>query len=219
VRWLGGGGARVFTFGLGVALSLILIAACDPGMRFRLPPPEERLTLEPQAATASFGTLMAETRYLGPGERVPSNRNLLGAVLRYVNPYGEDQILFEVYVRNEGAESVMILPEQAVLDTGARDIRALGLEHYKRAWPTYPITDSEMAKDQAVAFTYVLRSILLRRQVLPGEATSGRLAFPAPAGAQGPLTLRLPLQEGDATASVGFAFEAVFPKYGEERAL
>ncbi len=200
----------------GVGLPVVLLAAvlatgCDLGLRFRLPPPEERMTILPREATASARTIAAAVRYRGPGERVASSRNLLGAVVRFVNPYGEDQIMFDVELHNDGSDPVTVLPGEAFLDTGTRKIAALGLERYKRAWPTYPITDDEVAKDQAVAFTYVLRSILLKRQIMPGETVHGRLAFLAPAGARGPLELTLPVEDTGGKGVLSFAYRVEFP--------
>lgn len=201
---------------LGAALGAALLVGCDPGMRFSLRPPDERLTVLPREATASAGTVVSTARYLGPGELVPTSYNVMGAILRTVNPYGEDQILFETEVRNESTERITLLPDAAVLDTGTRKIPALGLGHYKRAWPTYPIVDLEMAKDQAVAFTHVLRTILVERHVLPGDTVVGRLAFPAPAGALGPLRLTLPLRTETGTGSMDFDFKVEFPAYVPE---
>ncbi|MBM3270241.1 MAG: hypothetical protein FJZ01_21615 [Candidatus Sericytochromatia bacterium] len=195
-----------------LAAALLLVPGCDLGLRFRLPPPEERLTILPREATASARAILATSRYRGPGERVASSRNFLGAVVRFVNPYGEDQILFDLELQNDGPEPVTVLPAEAGLDTGARTLKALGLDRYKRAWPTYPVTDDEVAKDQAVAFTYVLRSILLRRQIMPGETVTGRLAFTAPAGARGPLELTLPVEDAAGKDVLRFAFRVEFPR-------
>lgn len=200
------------------ACLLMAIAGCDPGLRFRLRPPEERLAVLPREATASVGPILSTVRYLGPGELVPTSYNVIGAIMRAVNPYGEDQILFEVEVQNEGSDRITLVPDSAVLDTGTRRIAALGLGHYRRAWPTYPIVDLEMAKDQAVAFTHVLRTILVERHVLPGDRVVGRLAFPAPAGALGPLRLSLPLRTESGTASLDFDFKVEFPTYMPEAA-
>lgn len=192
------------------------LTGCDPGMRFRLRPPEERLTVLPREVTASAGTVISTARYIGPGELVPTAYSVMGAVLRTVNPYGEDQILFQTEIRNESSERITIQPDGAVLDTGTRKILALGLSHYKRAWPTYPIVDLEMAKDQAVAFTFVLRTVLVERHVLPGDTVTGRLSFPAPAGALGPLRLSLPFLTETGTAAVDFDFKVEFPTYRPE---
>ncbi len=196
---------------LGAILGVAVLAGCDPGMRFHVRSPEEQLSVLPREVTASMGTVISTARYVGPGELVPTSHNVIGAVMRTVNPFGADQILFETEIRNDSQERITVLPDDARLDTGTRKIAALGLGHYKRIWPTYPIVDLEMAKDQAVAFTYVLRSILVERHVLPGETVRGKLVFPAPAGAIGPLRLSLPLRSESGTGSVEFDFKVEYP--------
>ncbi|MBI6546136.1 MAG: hypothetical protein HY692_05040 [Cyanobacteria bacterium NC_groundwater_1444_Ag_S-0.65um_54_12] len=185
---------------------LIALPGCDLGLRQRAPQLEERWQLEPREVNATAFTLLATSSYWGPGERIVTSRSILGNVQRVVNPYGEDNIIFRLQLHNTGKLRATLRPQEATLQAGGRVLAALTLEDYKRNWPTYPIVNAEIAKDQAAAFTFVLRSMLLERQIMPDERVGGRLAFPAPAGAKGDVILRLPVDQLASTATLSFTF-------------
>lgn len=185
-------------------LFALTLTGCDIGLRYRVVQPEPHLFLEPRQASFSLQYLEATASALGPGERIATARSPIGNIQRVVNPYGEDQFLFNIEVANRGERPVLLKAAEARLEASGRRIPAKTLEDYKKAWPTYPIADAEMARDQAAAFTFVLRSMLLERLVLAGEGVKGRLAFPSPAGAKGDLILTLPVET---TGTLRFVFK------------
>lgn len=193
------------------------MAGCSLGMQYEPPQPSRLLVFRPAAATASLLGAAATASYLGPGERIATARSVLGNVTRMVDPYGEDQIVFQVTVDSATDSLLVVHPTRATLSVPHEVVAARTLHDYRKAWPTYPIADQDMAADQALAFAYILQTILLDQQVAQGDSASGRLAFPAPGGARGPASLALPITVGDATGSLDFAFTVAPPQDGRAR--
>jgi hypothetical protein len=159
-----------------------------------VPQPRSPVAVAEPQQTAVVGGLRVEARLLGVGERIVTSRNAFGRVGRVVNPYGEDVLVFLVRAVNEGADPVVLLPQQATLSVGTGEpVPALTLDAYRRRWPAWPVTNDREGEDQAAAYAHVLQTLLLERQVPPGEVTEGRLAFPL-RPAREALTLKLPVR-------------------------
>lgn len=183
-----------------LSLSLGLVLACSLGGCTWLlghgdvPQPRSPVVVAEAQQTTVVGGLRLEARLLGVGERIVTARNAFGRVGRVVNPYGEDVFVFQVRAVNEGAEPVVLLPQQATLSVGTGDpVSALTLEAYRKRWPAWPVTNDQEGTDQSAAYTHVLQTLLLERQVPAGESTEGRLAFPV-RPAREALTLKLPVR-------------------------
>jgi hypothetical protein len=88
------------------------------------------------------------------------------------------------------------MPQKATLAYGeGTSARARTLDDYRRRWPTWAVTNDQEGQDQAAAYQHVLSTLLIERQVPPGESTEGRLAFPVQP-AKDALTLSLPYAIG-----------------------
>ncbi|MBU6428142.1 MAG: hypothetical protein KGR26_03965, partial [Cyanobacteria bacterium REEB65] len=160
-----------------IALASLTVAGCFPGLVYQLDPVPTRLSFTPDKAAASELGLHGTAQYLGPGERIPTVRSLFGNILRVVDPYGAEQIVFDVTVDNASDRLAVLQPQGARLRIPDRIQPARTLQDYKRAWPTYPIQDDDMALDQAAAFGFVVRTLLLEQQLMPGDSAEGRVAF------------------------------------------
>ncbi len=196
----------------------LFLAGCSFGLVYHVDQPAERLVFAPGRATAQVLGVDATASYLGPGERIATSRTLLGNITREVDPYGEDQILFAVTVRNSSDSVAVVEPKAARLVVLHQVEAARTLDDYKKAWPTYPIESENMATDQAEAFAYVLRTLLLEQQIVQGDSAAGRLAFPAPGGAEGTASIDLPVTVGGESGTLRFAFRVEPPPRAPARA-
>lgn len=159
-----------------------------------LPQPRSPVVVAEPLQVVTEDALRLEARFAGVGERIVTARNAFGRIGRVVNPYGEDVFVFWLRAQNQGSEPVVLLPHQATLSVGTGDpVPALTLADYRLRWPAWPVTNNQEGEDQTAAYTHVLQTILLERQVPAGEATEGRLAFPV-RPARAALTLRLPVR-------------------------
>lgn len=161
-----------------------------------VPQPAAPVRVAERAQAAQAGPLKLEVSFLGVGDRIATATNLVGRVARAVNPYGEDTFVFRLTAANSGDEPVVLLPQKATLAYGEGTVEhARTLDDYRKRWPAWAVTNDQEGEDQAAAYANVLGSLLIERQVPPGDSTEGRLAFPAHP-AKDALTLRLPCAIG-----------------------
>jgi hypothetical protein len=155
-----------------------------------LPQPEQPVRLGVPVLPLAGG-LAGTATFLGVGDRTVTATNWFGRIGRVVNAYGEDTFVFELHATNTLMEAVVLEPSKATLSYGAETVHARSLDDYRRRWPTWAVTTPDEGHDQQAAYQAVLNTLLLDRQLAPGETTSGRLAFPKRAVTEG-LTLALP---------------------------
>ena len=197
-----------------VTLTLVTTLASLPGCAFvlgydQLPQPKAAFRARPDVATAKFAGLVGDARAPGPGERVVTDRNLLGRVARAVNPYGEDVLVVRLELVNASSSLAVVSPSRATLvvdDAAPRP--AMGLDDFRKRWPTWAVADAEQTTDREQAIASVLDTLLLDRLLEPGSRTTGRLAFVLPR-VRGHLAVVLPVRVADEGGSLSFAWEAL----------
>lgn len=161
-----------------------------------VPQPASPVRVAEPAQALHAGPLKLAVRFMGVGDRIVTATNMVGRVARVVDPYGEDTFVFRLTATNTGDEPVVLLPQKATLAYGEGTVvHARTLDDYRRRWPAWAVTNDQEGEDQAAAYANVLGSLLIERQVPPGESTEGRLAFPVHP-AKGALTLSVPYALG-----------------------
>jgi len=118
--------------------------------------------------------------WLGPGQLQPAAYHPWGRVARAVNPYGPDVWCIQAQVKRiTERRAPIFLPERATLRTGSgRVLSALTLSDFRRRWPQWALTSDEQAADRQTAYTHILNTLWIERQVLPGHVQDGLLVFP-----------------------------------------
>jgi hypothetical protein len=145
------------------------------------------------------GPFGVDAEFLGVGERIITATNAFGRVGRVTNPYGEDTFVFVLELVNLTKETVVVVPDKATLHYGLATTQpARTLADYRKRWPTWAVTNGQEAEDQGQAYAFVLKSLMIERQLLPHASTEGRLAFPVEP-AKDALTLTLPYRIGHAS--------------------
>ena len=168
--------------------------------------PQPRSPVRPQNPRVSVteGTVAAQCEFLGLGERLATAHNAFGRLSRVVNPYGEDTFVFRVRIENRGQGAIVVYPAAARLDVGAEaPLEARTLEAYRSRWPAWAVTNEREGEDQLRAYTHILQTMLIERQIPAGESSEGRLAFPV-APVRDTFQLTLPYRQAQASRTLTF---------------
>jgi hypothetical protein len=173
-----------------------------------LPQAPQPFHVRPEKVSAHLGQLLGDARFLGPGERVATERNAVGRVARAVNPYGDDALVFMVDLVNADDRPASVEPSKARLTAELPVVtrNALQLDDFRHRWPTWAVDGPEQSADRGAAIGYVLDTLLLDRLIEGGARTSGRVAF-ALTPATERLVLTLPAKTGDAAGTLTFNWE------------
>lgn len=113
----------------------------------------------------------------GAVPEVVTERNLLGRITRYVQPFTAHTAVFELSVENSSAETLWLQPDQMHLIYSGGPEKALDSRFFEALWPTAAVRSSQQMLDRSQAMAEVHRTLLRARPVLPGETYRGRLAF------------------------------------------
>lgn len=136
-----------------------------------------------------------------------TERNLWGRVTRYVLPFTDQTLLFELDVENTSSQILWLDPAQIQLLYADRIETALDVTFFERVWPVLAVEHAADMLDRSLAMAEVYRSLLRPRSLLPGERYRGRLAFrrlPMPAHG-----LRIQQQRlGQALVSLQFCLQS-----------
>jgi hypothetical protein len=195
---------------LSVALVGGLLSGCSWLLGYdRLPVTAARETPEVVEQAYVDNCVTMAFSWLGPGQLQPAAYHPWGRVARAVNPYGPDVWCIQARVqRIAESKAPIFLPERATLRTGSgRVLSALTLSDFRRRWPQWALTSDEQAADRQTAYAYILDTLWIERQVLPGDVQEGFLVFP-----RGPLgesaTLEFPYRESQQllTATAAWVF-------------
>lgn len=192
---------------LRAAIGGVLLASSLGGCTWLLghgdvPQPPSPVRVATPTQTVMEGPFRVDAEFLGVGERIVTDTNVVGRVSRVVNPYGEDSFIFNMTLVNLTKETVVVVPEKATLSYGVGTPRpSRTLAEYRKRWPTWAVTNEKEADDQGQAYAHVLRTILIERQLPPHESTVGRIAFPVEP-AKDALTLTLPYRTGIVTKTL-----------------
>lgn len=192
--------------------AIALVLATTPGLggcawllgHGDLPQPRSPVRPQDPRVSVTEGALAAQCEFLGLGERLVTATNAFGRLSRVVNPYGEDTFVFQVRIENRGQGAIVVLPAGARLDVGAESpLEPRTLDAYRTRWPSWAVTNEREGEDQGRAYTHVLQTLLLERQVPAGESTEGRLAFPV-APVRDTFKLTLPYRQAQASRTLTF---------------
>lgn len=141
---------------------------------------------------------------------VVTERNLLGRITRYVQPFTRHTAVFELSIENASAYTLWLKPEQISLVYPDDAEKALDAGFFEAVWPAAAVRSSQEMLDRSQAIAEVYRSLLRERPVLPGESYHGRLAFRR--HRQAPHTLNIQGQRlGQKTLTAQFCLRALRP--------
>lgn len=113
----------------------------------------------------------------GTVPEVVTERNLLGRITRYVQPFTAHTAVFELSIENSSAETLWLQPDQMYLIYSASPEKALDIRFFEALWPSAAVRSSQQMLDRSQAMAEVYRTLLRARPILPGETYRGRLAF------------------------------------------
>ncbi|MBF2054712.1 MAG: hypothetical protein IGS03_14800 [Candidatus Sericytochromatia bacterium] len=114
---------------------------------------------------------------MGAVPEVVTERNLLGRITRYVQPFTAHTVVFALSIENTSAQTLWLQPEQMTLHYSEKTEKALDSTFFEANWPTAAVRSPQHMLDRSKAMAEVYRSLLRARPVLPGESYQGRLAF------------------------------------------
>lgn len=108
---------------------------------------------------------------------VVTERNLLGRITRYVQPFTAHTVVFALSIENTSAQTLWLQPEQMMLQYTENTEKSLDNTFFEASWPAAAVRTSRQMLDRSQAMAEVYRSLLRARPVLPGESYQGRLVF------------------------------------------
>lgn len=187
------GTKNLFWTGLG---SVLLLSSCFSLGQSALPesPERSRFDLETcatvQQATSDSG-LKIQAKQL-PLQVLSTAKTPWNTHLRYVYPFTQHTVQFEVKVHNEGTQAITLaesLTLQLAGDGTAQ--QSLTLAFFEKAWPANAVRGAQQLHDRSMAMGEVIEHHWHQRQLFPGEHYLGWVSFPVDVLTQAPSQLQL----------------------------
>lgn len=176
-------------------LSLTLSSCFSLGQQ-ALPDAPDRPQFEVALCTADKPTtaeppLTVQVKQL-PVQTLSTAKSPWDTHLRYVYPFTQQTVQFEVNVQNK-ANAVLHLDEtvQLVYGDSGQSMWNLPLAFFEKAWPTAAVRDAQQLHDRSMAMGEVLEKQWTQRALYPQESYRAWVSFPASVLTQQPQSLTL----------------------------
>lgn len=173
-------------------VGMTVLSSCFSLGQKALPTPAERplFTFSP-CASASLKLSIQQL----PQQTLSTAKTPWDTHLRYVYPFTQRTVQFEVKAQNTGTQ-VLHLTEEASLQLPQGELsQSLALDFFEKVWPAKAVQNAQQLHDRSMAMGEVIEHRWHQRQVFPGETYTGWVSFPVAVLERTPTQLNIAYRE------------------------
>ena len=134
----------------------------------------EKITIEDKE-----NNLVVELSWMGNSYPLETSKSMVGLTNRFVVPYTRSTSLLKVKIINSSKNLIELNKDKIVLkaDKPNLELKPLGIDFFKKKWPTFAVKTQEHMIDQSVAIGDVIRTIVRDTEILPDSTYEAYIPF------------------------------------------
>ena len=137
-------------------------------------PDSEKITIEDKD-----NNLVVELSWVGNSYPIETSKSIVGLTNRFVLPYTRSTSLLKLKISNNSKNLIELTKEKIKLKrmTDSVEVTPLGIDFFKKKWPTFAVKTQENMIDQSVAIGEIIRTIIRDTEILPDSSYEAYIPF------------------------------------------